>query len=76
MSKVLKSIELEDGRVLKFREGMPSIDTIVGNIDSDITRFNTELDSPYCSFDRKEELESYINDFEMAKEGWLKLKEI
>lgn len=72
---ILKSIELEDGRVLRYFEGMPSIDKIIDTVTSDIQRFTNELSSPYCTFDRKEELKGYIEDFKMAVNGWEKLKE-
>ena len=72
---ILKSIELEDGRVLRYFEGMPSIDKIIDTVTSDIQRFTNELSNSYCTFDRKEELEGYIEDFKMAINGWEKLKE-
>ena len=72
---ILKSIELEDGRVLRYFEGMPSIDKIIDTVTSDIQRFTNELSNPYCTFDRKEELDGYIEDFKIAINGWEKLKE-
>ncbi len=70
-----RSIELEDGRVLRHIEGMPSIDVIIDSLEKDVNRFKTEIGSPYCTLDRKESLLKEVNDFEFVIDGWKRMKE-